>query len=250
MTDPKPPAGPAGAGPVPQIPAGKDYTAVSRFEPAAILREARRQKRLAERNVPAVCVLDPDGDIVRRLRRTGAARRNEAWACYHTTLFEFSAGRWTFGIVACAVGAPFAVLIAEQLFASGCRFLLSITSAPFAAADLELVESVEPAVRAATRIAVYRGPSWTTDAPFRETAAAIAGAKDRGILCVEMEAAGLYSFAGAKRKPVVCMAYVTNTMGQARGDFEKGEAEGASVALRVIAAAGGAWLAAHGEGTP
>ena len=29
----------------------------------------------------------------------------------------------------CAVGAPFAVLIAEELFASGCRLLISVTSA-------------------------------------------------------------------------------------------------------------------------
>ena len=28
-----------------------------------------------------------------------------------------------------AVGAPFAVLVAEQLFASGCRLLISVTSA-------------------------------------------------------------------------------------------------------------------------
>src|SRR5947199_265577 len=35
----------------------------------------------------------------------------------------------TVGIVGCAVGAPFAVLIAEELFESGCRLLLSVTSA-------------------------------------------------------------------------------------------------------------------------
>jgi hypothetical protein len=28
------------------------------------------------------------------------------------------------GLVGCAVGAPFAVLVAEQLFASGCRLLI------------------------------------------------------------------------------------------------------------------------------
>ena len=32
------------------------------------------------------------------------------------------------GIVPCAVGASFAVLVAEQLFAAGCRLLVSITS--------------------------------------------------------------------------------------------------------------------------
>jgi hypothetical protein len=33
------------------------------------------------------------------------------------------------GVVGCVVGAPFSVLVAEQLFASGCRLLVSMTSA-------------------------------------------------------------------------------------------------------------------------
>ena len=48
--------------------------APSVFEPAALLREARRQKGLLAANVPPVCVLDPDGDIMRFLKGFGAAR--------------------------------------------------------------------------------------------------------------------------------------------------------------------------------
>jgi hypothetical protein len=43
------------------------------FTPENLLREARRQKRIAKGRVPEICVLDPDGDLVRHLRRTGAA---------------------------------------------------------------------------------------------------------------------------------------------------------------------------------
>jgi TPR repeat protein len=32
------------------------------------------------------CMLDPDGDVVRYLKRTGAGRIHEGWACYHTEL--------------------------------------------------------------------------------------------------------------------------------------------------------------------
>ncbi len=80
--------------------------------------------------MPALCILDPDGDIVRRLRqyRSGAAV-SEDWPCYHTALDTFTLAGQTVGIVGCAVGAPFAVLIAEELFASGCQLLVSITSA-------------------------------------------------------------------------------------------------------------------------
>ncbi|MBU6499892.1 MAG: hypothetical protein KGQ40_15320, partial [Rhodospirillales bacterium] len=50
--------------------ANKDPAAGSVFVPAALLREARRQKGLRDVPVPAICLLDPDGDLVRVLRRT------------------------------------------------------------------------------------------------------------------------------------------------------------------------------------
>jgi hypothetical protein len=55
-----------------------------------------------------VCILDPDGDIVRLLRQDGRARPCEGWPCYHTGLDAFELGGQTVGIVGCAVGAPFA----------------------------------------------------------------------------------------------------------------------------------------------
>ena len=68
--------------------------APSVFEPVALLREARRQKGLAAIDVPPVCILDPDGDIVRRLRDSSQAKRFDAWPCYHTDLYSFPlAGR-------------------------------------------------------------------------------------------------------------------------------------------------------------
>ena len=49
-----------------------------------------------------------------------------------------------------------------------------------------------------------------------------------------MEAAALYAFAQAASKQVLCLAYVTNTMGQTEQDFEKGEAAGSTEALRLL----------------
>ncbi|HLG77378.1 MAG TPA: hypothetical protein VKX46_13265, partial [Ktedonobacteraceae bacterium] len=51
------------------------------------------------------------------------------WACYHTTLYMVVEDGWEWGLIGRVVGAPFAVLVAEELFASGCQFLVSITSA-------------------------------------------------------------------------------------------------------------------------
>ena len=70
--------------------------------------------------------------------------------------------------------------------------------------------------------------------PFRETAEAIDAAKSKGVLAVEMEAAALYAFASSAKARVLCLAHVTNTMGQAGDDFEKGEADGTRDALTVL----------------
>lgn len=113
----------------PPILSQKHFDVSSAFTPESLLREARRQKGLPATTVPEVCVLDPDGDIVRYLRIAGHADRHPGWACYHTDLYDFCYEGHEYGIVGCAVGAAFAVLIAEELFASGCRLLVSVTSA-------------------------------------------------------------------------------------------------------------------------
>ena len=107
----------------------KKYEEPSVFTPENLLREARRQKSIPEGTVPRVCVLDPDGDIVQNLISTGRARPNPHWACYHTRIYNFKYKEVEFGIVANVVGASFAVLVAEKMFASGCELLISMTSA-------------------------------------------------------------------------------------------------------------------------
>ena len=89
-----------------------------------------------------------------------------------------------------------------------------------------LLTDAEQELRGLTGISVHRGPTWTTDAPYRETEAAIASARDLGALAVEMEAAALYAFANAADRSIICFAHVTNAMDQTEGDFEKGEANG------------------------
>lgn len=252
---------------MPPILKNKNPSSPSVFAPTALLREARRQKGLAAIDVPGICILDPDGDIVRRLKHTGTARPFEPWPCYHTKLDTFTLAGQSVGIAGCAVGAPFAVLIAEELFASGCRLLLSVTSAgqiiaagqppyfviidralrdegtsyhyaapsEFAEADPQLVAVASAAFKRIGRPVIV-GSTWTTDAPFRETKEAIAWAQSKGALAVEMEAAALYTFARAAGVEVLCLAHVTNTMGQTEQDFEKGEASGAADALAVLEA--------------
>ena len=81
------------------------------------------------------------------------------------------------------------------------------------------------------------GAAWTTDAPYRETETAIAGARDAGCHVVEMEAAALYAYAHTRGQDVVCLAHVTNSMATTGDDFEKGPHAGDISTLDVFAAA-------------
>ena len=225
---------------LPPLLAGKDFAARSVFEPKNLLREARRQRNVPDVAVPEICVLDPDGDIVRWLAAAGRTHPSPGWACYHTDLYEFDHAGERLGIVGCAVGASFAVLVAEQLFVSGCRFLVSMTSAgqidqhapppyfilidralrdegtsyhylppkEFVEAEEGLVEATMQAFANLAR-PIYRGASWTTDAPFRETATAIESCRARNILAVEMEAAGLYAMRA--RATTTCRRQISST---------------------------------------
>ncbi len=246
----------------------RGYEESSVFTPESLLREAQRQKSLPDRSVPAVCVLDPDGDLVRHLVSTDRATRDETWPGYHTDLYRFDRSGTETGIVGCAVGAPFAVLVAEQLFAAGCEFLVSVTSsgqvvskenppyfvlieralrdegtshhyrppARYATLDATLRDRVSAACASVSR-PVYTGATWTTDAPFRETETAIERAREEGVLAVEMEAAALYTFAAERNRQVVCFAHVTNEMGQGEDEFEKGDADGSEATLEIVDAA-------------
>lgn len=264
---------------IPPILRDKTHDAPSVFTADALLREARRQKRIGGGSVPEVCVLDPDGDILRHLKATRQARLATEWACYHTELYRFDRDGTSFGIVACVVGAPFAVLVAEELFASGCKLVLSMTSAgqvvpvqeppyfviidralrdegtsyhylpaaDYSPADSSLVSLARRSL-ATLELSIHTGATWTTDAPFRETAEAIATGRKAGLLAVEMEAAALYAFAIARQRPVLCFAHVTNQMGLVDGDFEKGIADGAQDSLAVLLAVARAYLATPSSG--
>jgi uridine phosphorylase len=245
----------------------KAFDQGSVFEPANLLREGRRQRGRPDVAVPAVCLLDPDGDIVRHLRAAGRAAEHPGWGCYHTVLWTFDLDGTEMGVIGCAVGAPFAVLLAEQLAVSGCELLVSVTSSGSISAvvDPPYFVVIERALRdegtshhylppgtwsdappgLVDRLAghltglaqpVVTGTTWTTDAPYRETPDAIAHAASLGIVAVEMEAAALYAFSAVRPLDVVCVAHVTNTMATSGADFEKGDADGAHDALEVVAA--------------
>jgi uridine phosphorylase len=251
-------------------PKGHDQPTV--FTADNLLREARRQRRLRAVPVPDVCLLDPDGDVVRHLRNCDGAAEHPGWACYHTRMWTTSFAGVELGVVPFAVGAPFAVLVAEEMAASGAGLVISVSSAgqilagarppyfvliakawrdegtslhyqppgEWSVLQPHLMACLDGAF-AALEESVLTGASWTTDAPFRETHSAIASARRAGVHAVEMEAAALYAYAAARRRDVVCVAHVTNTMAVDGDDFEKGEHSGTNRILSVTTAIARAW---------
>ena len=238
------------------------------FEPGNLLEGARRLKRLPPGRVPAGCLLDMDGELVERLATSGRASPDASWPCFHTKLYRWSAREGEIGVIGGTVGASFAVLVAEELFAWGCEALVTITSAGLVASDASppffvLVEralrdegtsyhympparfsEADPALTDAvarassgTSAPLVRGTTWTTDAPFRETRSLIEARRAEGIVAVEMEAAALLAMSRALGRPVACLAHVTNAMATRPEDFEKGGHDGQEEALELCARA-------------
>lgn len=249
----------------PSILKNKDYSEASVFRPENLLREARRQKQIQKCPVPEICVLDPDGDLVRYLKKKGKTEKNRCWACYHSELFTYSLNGKEIGIIPCIVGASYAVLVSEQLFVSGCKLLISVTSAgivtdqPIPKQFALLTEAVrdegtsyhylppdQPSKLSDTvlkqlrsesinnEISFFEAKSWTTDAPYRETQPALEAMREKEITCVEMEASALYAFAEKLQKDIICFAHLTNNMAQDEGDFEKGEEFGSLKTLDLL----------------
>src|SRR5258708_35063749 len=87
----------------------KDHDAPSIFRPANTLQDARRQQSLKSDAVPALCVIEPEGDIVTHVRRVCAASPCKSWACFHTRMWEWTASDVRCGIIGHVVGGSVSV---------------------------------------------------------------------------------------------------------------------------------------------
>lgn len=183
--------------------------------------------------VPEVCVLDPYGHIARPLADAGRAQRHDGWACFHTELWAARVDGRDVGLVTGALGAAWAVLVARRLAEAGGRIVVSLSPAlpVHPSGPLPHVALIDRALRdeavstahrpvarwsrldaaAASRLAGARlptGAAWSTAAPCRGPAVALARAGPDRICCVDTEAAALYAHAGDGGPTVVCLAHL------------------------------------------
>jgi uridine phosphorylase len=223
------------------------------FLPRNLLERAAAMYGKERGSIPQSCILDFDGELVPVAKERFGATPCAAWACFHTTLLRIEQNGKEIGLIGGTVGAPFAVLVAEQLIASGCRHIVGYSSAGAIAPDLSLPCLVVPdrALRdegtsyhyvapaawacargrlpdlllhhaASTGLPVHRGPTWTTDAPYRETPSEIERHRAAGVLSVEMEAAALMALAETAGVEFASLLHVTNTLATGEQDFHKG----------------------------
>jgi uridine phosphorylase len=242
----------------------------SAFTPESLLEAVRAARILPQDPVPEVCVLEFDGDLTDWLVATGRTKRWTPWACFHTSMETVEVDGNCFGVIARTIGGPYAVLVAEQLAASGARVILGLTSAGQVSPGLRIPSLVVPAralrdegtsyhyLPAAESVdgdagltadlqeqlcglglPVVTGPVWTTDAPYRETSEQFERHAANGILAVEMQAASLFAFSAARGVRCGVVAHVTNGVGHSsEGQFDKGTHQFGFEILKAMSRAG------------
>lgn len=249
----------------------------SAFTPESLVAAVRSQRNLLARAVPRVCILEFDGDLTDWLAAAGHAQRCESWACFHTVMHAIDVDGTTCGIVARTIGGAYAVLIGEQLRASGAQLILGLTSAgrvspalPLpslvvvqeairdegtsyhyipaggsVAADPELVTTLADGI-GDLGLPVSSGRVWTTDAPYRETQRQLDTYAADGVLAVEMQAASLLAFSRATGIHVGMVALVSNASDDSETAFDKGSFEFGQRLIEGMCRAGIGYLTRSG----
>ncbi|MSV36207.1 MAG: uridine phosphorylase [Bryobacterales bacterium] len=254
-----------------------DLAAPSEFTAISLMESVRILRNMPEEQVPPICLLEFDGDLTDWLVRHDLAKSFPSWPCFHTTMYSVDAGGATCGLVARTIGGPYAVLIAEQLFAAGARLIVGLTSAGRVAPSLPLpcivvasaavrdegtsYHYLPPAERVECPTAVgsflvselqglnfvvREGLVWTTDAPYRETATQLRHWADQGVLAVEMQAASLFAFAAARAANIAVVARVSNAADHQGDQFDTGTHQDGLRMVEAIVRAGERFLRARG----
>ena len=241
----------------------------SAFTAEALIDDVRRLREVGTDALPSICFLEFDGDLTDWLVERAIAVPVRSWACFHTTMFSLTLEGVNCGIIGRTIGGPYAVLIAEQLHASGVGLIIGLTSAGRVSPDLPLPSLVvanaairdegtsyhylapgkevacpphvtAPLVRELSRagFVVREGRVWTTDAPYRETNKQLARWAEEGVLAVEMQAASLFAFAAARNANVSVVARVSNAIDHDGSQFDTGSNEQGLEILKALTRAG------------
>ncbi|MEK7655485.1 MAG: nucleoside phosphorylase, partial [Patescibacteria group bacterium] len=143
------------------------------------------------------------------------------------------------------IGSPNAATVMEELIALGGKEFLNIGSAgglndfgvylceksirdegtshhylsheKFAFPDEGLTARMEKGLQK-NRIQFHKAPSWTIDAPYRETKAEIQKYKKQGVATVEMESSALFTVARVRKVKIAAAFVVSDVLGDEKWD--------------------------------
>ncbi|MCZ7535077.1 MAG: nucleoside phosphorylase [Acidimicrobiia bacterium] len=208
------------------------------LSPSAVL-EWRRERRLLPDRVPHRMILLYQDRLWEAARAAGTSPIGGRGPYGHVVTIDRTAGQ--VGVLGgFGIGAPAAATILEEFIAVGVLEFLSIGTAGGLQPDLapgevivctgavrdegvshhyaphdvpaspdpSLTDSLEKAIVAAG-LPSRRGESWTIDTPYRETAAEARHYQSGGVMCVEMEAAALFTVAayrGVRMAAAFCVS--------------------------------------------
>ncbi len=243
------------------------------FRPEDLTESVRSSRKRPDGDVPAICILEFDGDLTDKLQSRGELERCDAWPCFHTTMWCWNSGELSCGIIPRTIGGPYAVLVAEQLAVCGAKVIVGLASAGRLDSQMPLpalvladeairdegtsyhylppsdtvkgMQSVLPCLERALSevgLPLRRGLVWTTDAPYRETSAQMQCYADMGALAVEMQAASLFAFGQRQACPVALVAHVTNAPDHEGEAFAKGPDDVDISILEAICRGAATWL--------
>ncbi|MBI2875452.1 MAG: nucleoside phosphorylase [Candidatus Tectomicrobia bacterium] len=187
-----------------------------------------------------------DAAILEELVKRTGARENPGWLYRNRPerqLYTFSLGGGEVSLLCFEFGAASSATLMEFLIACGTRRFLFFGAAGALQKDLRIGDLVvgeqaireegvsyhylspspsiggSPYVLASLRQACdtlqlpYRqGPTWTTDAIFRETEEKVRRYQAQGVLTVEMEAAALYAVAAFRGVEAGCLFYISDSL--------------------------------------
>jgi uridine phosphorylase len=250
--------------PVPQLPA--KYSSPAHFEPADHLDYFRAEGLAPDGPAPQGVIFCYQRSLLQHIL---ASEQPEPQLCVLGKLYRLPSTGGAIAVTAgFGIGAPAAAMMLELLIAMGTRAFINIGTAGGIAPGLgvgaltvctgavrdegvshhylaDQVVSVPPDAALTERFAAAlraqgataaAGPTWTTDAPFRETQAEIAHYQAQGVLTVEMEAAALFAVA-AVRGAAIAGGFVVSDALSERDWNPAFRAEETAAGLRTLYAA-------------
>jgi len=228
---------------IPLVPSKLEREAL--FEPSEFLAYLNRVGvALSQREAPDAVILSYQKSLADHVRQSYPCEKARGYFGQHIYYIELPASKKNLAIASnFGVGAPAAAVMLEELIAWGVREFVSIGFAGSLQKDLvpgslvicdsafcdegtshhylKTSTSVDPDTELTARLEAAfmsanlpyaKGPTWTTDAIYRETKPEVLHFQDQGALVVEMEAAALFAVARYRDVPLASCFSVSDTL--------------------------------------